>query len=72
MTDETPRSLNVLLVDDCPDTTGSLAMLLRAWGHSVEVARNGAEALAIAADRPVGGHAEASPGPVERRAGRPN
>jgi CheY-like chemotaxis protein len=41
-------------VDDCPDTTGSLAMLLRAWGHGVEVARNGAEALAIAADRPVG------------------
>src|SRR5260370_35333328 len=41
--------LRVLVVDDCPDTTASLAQLLRLWGHDVRVAGDGLEALAAAA-----------------------
>jgi CheY-like chemotaxis protein len=42
---EQRRSVRVLVVDDCPDTTESLRMLLSMWGHAVCVAGDGAEAL---------------------------
>jgi len=35
----------VLIVDDCPDAAGSLAILLGLWGHEVYVAHDGASAL---------------------------
>lgn len=38
-------ALRVLVVDDHQDTTDSLAMLLRCWGHEVFVAREGESAL---------------------------
>jgi PAS domain S-box-containing protein len=44
----TTRALRVLLVDDNRDSADSLAMLLRLAGHEVQVAYDGAEALAIA------------------------
>jgi CheY-like chemotaxis protein len=44
--------LHVLVVDDCPDTTGSLAILIQAWGHQAVVANNGPEALRVAAAQP--------------------
>jgi CheY-like chemotaxis protein len=37
--------LRVLVVDDCPDTTGSFAELLKLWGHDVRVAADGPTAL---------------------------
>src|SRR5262249_607693 len=40
--------MRVLVVDDCRDTTDSMALLLRLWGHDVRVAHNGPEALAVA------------------------
>lgn len=44
---EQSRLLRVLVVDDCPDTTTSLAILLRVWGHDVETAHCGKDALAL-------------------------
>jgi CheY-like chemotaxis protein len=40
--------LRVLVVDDCPDTTESLRILLDLWGHEVRTAHSGAEALSLA------------------------
>jgi CheY-like chemotaxis protein len=40
--------LRVLVVDDCPDTTGSFAALLALWGHDVRVAADGPQALETA------------------------
>jgi CheY-like chemotaxis protein len=41
----------VLVVEDDADTADTLAMLLRGWGHDVQVARNGERALAAARAR---------------------
>jgi CheY-like chemotaxis protein len=41
--------LRVLVVDDCPDTTAALAILLRCWSHDVRVAHDGPAALETAA-----------------------
>lgn len=38
----------VLVVDDCPDTALSLALLLRLWGHEAATARDGPAALELA------------------------
>lgn len=38
----------VLIVDDNADSADSLALLVRAWGHEVAVARDGPSALALA------------------------
>src|SRR5262249_50899828 len=38
----------VLVVEDCPDSRGSLALLLRAWGHEVCLAADGPSALEAA------------------------
>src|SRR3954451_24014977 len=43
-----PCSLRVLVVDDCPDTTTSLSILLRIWGHDSRVAADGRNALEVA------------------------
>jgi CheY-like chemotaxis protein len=40
--------LRVLVVDDCPDTTWSMALLLRLWGYTVATAGDGLAALALA------------------------
>lgn len=40
--------LRVLIVDDDRDTVGTLALLLRLWGHEALGARSGPEALAVA------------------------
>jgi CheY-like chemotaxis protein len=40
----------VLVVDDLPDMIQSMAILLPLWGHDVRTARNGLEALDVAAD----------------------
>jgi two-component system, chemotaxis family, CheB/CheR fusion protein len=39
------HSLRVLVVDDCHDTTDSLAILLRIWGQECVVAHDGPSAL---------------------------
>jgi len=44
--------LCVLVVDDCLDTTDSLALLVRAWGYRVRVANDGPAALRLAAADP--------------------
>lgn len=44
--------MKVLVVDDHPDTADALQMLLRAAGHHVRVAYDGAAALADAAEHP--------------------
>jgi PAS domain S-box-containing protein len=44
------RSLRILLVEDNVDSADSLSMLLRLYGHDVEVARTGPTALEMAAD----------------------
>jgi CheY-like chemotaxis protein len=45
--------MRVLIVDDSPDSAGSMALLLRLIGLKVDTARNGVEALEIARrDRP--------------------
>lgn len=43
------RPLRVLIVDDCEDTTASLAWLIRAWGFDADEANSGPEALRLAA-----------------------
>jgi CheY-like chemotaxis protein len=43
-----PLPLRVLVVDDCPDTTQSLAILLQLWGHEARTANDGAAALPLA------------------------
>jgi len=54
MTKAAPRrSQSLLIVDDCPDTTASLAFLARAWGFKVHAANDGATALRIAAEYPI-------------------
>ncbi len=46
----TPSSpLRVLVVDDLPDLTHSMAALMRMWGHDVRIAHDGPEALDVAA-----------------------
>jgi CheY-like chemotaxis protein len=42
--------MRVLVVDDHPDTADALQMLLQSAGHTVRVAYNGTDALAIAAE----------------------
>jgi CheY-like chemotaxis protein len=42
--------LRVLLVDDYPDTTSTMAVLLGYWGYEVRTATDGPQALAIARD----------------------
>ena len=42
------RSLHILVVDDNQDSADSLAVLLRLWGHSVDVAYCGRTGLALA------------------------
>ena len=42
------RRQRVLIVDDNLDASYSLALLARAWGHEVAVARDGTEALVLA------------------------
>lgn len=50
MTDEErPAAKRVLVVDDCPDTTAALSLLLRMWGCDARVAHDGPGALAEAA-----------------------
>ncbi len=44
-----PRLLRILVVDDDADTTDSLTMILRLWGHDVRSAYNGETALRLAA-----------------------
>jgi len=44
------RSTGVLIVDDCPDTSSSMAFLARAWGHKAHTAATGKAALALAAE----------------------
>src|SRR5215472_10387604 len=41
--------LRILVVDDYPDLTASMATLLRRWGHDVQTALDGPEALRVAA-----------------------
>lgn len=44
-----PRGLRVLVVDDNTDAAATLALLLELSGHETRVARDGFEALALAA-----------------------
>jgi CheY-like chemotaxis protein len=37
--------LRVLIVDDCPDTAGSLGVLTRIWGHEARTATDGSQAI---------------------------
>src|SRR4051794_29607098 len=46
-----PR-LRVLVVDDDPDATESLSILLGLWGHQARIATDGRAALAAVADEP--------------------
>ena len=52
METESSVPVDVLVVEDHGDTALSLAMLLHFWGHRVRVARDGPEALALAAEAP--------------------
>ena len=45
-----PPKLRILLVEDDEDTVWSLSMLLRVYGHEVDVARDGPTALRLAED----------------------
>jgi CheY-like chemotaxis protein len=45
------RSLRVLVVEDNVDTADSLSLLLRLYGHDVQLARTGPAALELAAER---------------------
>jgi CheY-like chemotaxis protein len=42
------RPCRVLVVDDCPDTTGSMALMLRLWGYEAQAANDGRAALELA------------------------
>lgn len=42
------RPARVLVVEDCPDTAATLAILLRHWGHVTCQARSGPEAVQAA------------------------
>jgi CheY-like chemotaxis protein len=42
--------LRVLVVDDCPDSALSLALLLELWGHEVHPAYDGAAAFRMACE----------------------
>lgn len=44
-------AMRLLVVEDHPDTADAVVMLLRHAGHTVEIARNGTEALRLAAGR---------------------
>jgi CheY-like chemotaxis protein len=46
-------TFNVLVVDDEPDVCESLAAMVAAMGHEVTTARDGLEAVAIAANQPI-------------------
>ena len=48
MRETNPSPLRVLVVDDCPDHTESLAILLRLWGHECLIAHDGPGALDLA------------------------
>jgi CheY-like chemotaxis protein len=50
MSNAVPPPLRILVVDDCPDTTASMGLLLRCWGHEARLARTGAEALRAAGE----------------------
>src|SRR5437870_2058351 len=43
-----PTKLRVLVVEDDADNAESLALLVRLWGHDVQICRTGAEALKLA------------------------
>jgi CheY-like chemotaxis protein len=43
-----PQLLRVLMVDDCLDTTASMALLLGLWGHDARTAPDGPSALLLA------------------------
>jgi CheY-like chemotaxis protein len=43
-----PKTLSVLIADDCPDTADSLAQLVRLWGHDAWAVYSGGDALALA------------------------
>jgi CheY-like chemotaxis protein len=45
----TPRQ--VLVVDDNKDAANSMAMLLKLWGHQVQIAYSGSDALALAQEQ---------------------
>jgi CheY-like chemotaxis protein len=50
---EQRAGLRILVVEDCDDCAVTMAMLLRFFGHDVQIARNGTEALeAVSADKP--------------------
>jgi CheY-like chemotaxis protein len=42
-----PDPCRVLVVDDCPDTTTSMEVMLRLWGHEVWTAADGLSALTL-------------------------
>ena len=46
-----PSRLRVLVVDDHGDCACSLALLLRTWGHDVNMANDGPAALRLAAEQ---------------------
>jgi CheY-like chemotaxis protein len=50
--DDAPATRDILVVDDQPDCTASLAMLLRLRGHEVRIARDGPSALEEVTRRP--------------------
>jgi CheY-like chemotaxis protein len=47
-----PRAVRVLIVDDYPDNLESMALLLRIYGHHVEIASSGHHALSLASKNP--------------------
>jgi CheY-like chemotaxis protein len=42
---------SVLVVDDCQDTAGTTALLIRLWGYEARVALDGPTALRLAGER---------------------
>jgi CheY-like chemotaxis protein len=52
MVADSGRPVRVLVVDDYPDSAASMAMLLRLYGHEVDIALNGWEALRKAQAKP--------------------
>jgi CheY-like chemotaxis protein len=44
------RPTRVLVVEDCPDTAATLAILLRLWGHETCEAHSGPEAVKAACE----------------------